>query len=56
MKIRKLLSIFLLTVAFGTSHAEEQNGLSNKIEKVDFATLSGGRVAVKIRTAQPRRH
>ncbi|HZV62335.1 MAG TPA: type IV pilus secretin PilQ [Methylophilaceae bacterium] len=53
MKIAKLLSIFLLAVAFGTPQAEEQNGLSNKIEKVDFATLSGGRVAVKIRTAQP---
>jgi len=53
MNIRKFLSIFLLTAAFSIAQAEEQDGLSNKIEKVDFATLSGGRVAVKIKTAQP---
>jgi type IV pilus assembly protein PilQ len=53
MNIRQFLLFCLLAAIFGVAHAEEQNGLSNKIEKVDFATLSGNRVAIKIQTAQP---
>lgn len=33
--------------------AESQSGLTNKIEKVDFTTLAGGRVAIKVQTTQP---
>ncbi len=33
--------------------AEDQSGLINKIEKVDFSELAGGRVAIKIQMAQP---
>lgn len=53
MIIRKFLLFCLLAAILGPTQAEEQNGLSNKIEKVDFATLSGGRLAIKIQTAQP---
>lgn len=53
MNIRRFLSIFLLATVFGIAQAEEQNELHNKIEKIDFATLSGGRIAIKIHTAQP---
>lgn len=53
MNIRQFLLFCLMTAFFGMAHAEEQNGLSNKIEKIDFATLSGNRVAIKIQTAQP---
>lgn len=53
MNIRKFLSFWLLMAICGFAQAEEQNGLSNKIEKIDFATLSGGRVAIRIQTAQP---
>lgn len=30
---------------------EEQEGLANRIEKVDFSSLSGGRVAIRIQTS-----
>ena len=53
MNIRKFMSFWLLLAIFGFAQAEEQTGLSNKIEKVDFSTLSGGRVAIRIQTAQP---
>lgn len=53
MNIKKFLLFVLLATIFSLGQAEEQNGLSNKIEKVDFATLSGGRLAIKIQTAQP---
>src|SRR5690606_7033656 len=53
MNIRKFMSFWLLVTIFGFAQAEEQNGLSNKIEKIDFSTLSGGRVAIRIQTAQP---
>ena len=34
------------------SLAEEQSSLSNKIETIDFSTLPGGRVAIRIKTTQ----
>ena len=33
--------------------AEDQSALINKIEKVDFSALAGGRVAIKVQTSQP---
>lgn len=53
MNIRKFLLFCLLTALFGITQAEEQIDLSNRIEKVDFATLSGGRLAIKIQTLNP---
>jgi len=36
----------------GLTQAEEQSTLSNKIENVDFSTLPGGRVLIRIKTTQ----
>lgn len=52
MTIKKFVLFCLLTALFGITQAEEQSDLSNRIEKVDFATLSGGRLAIKIQTSQ----
>ena len=47
-------ALILSTVLFSViASAEEQSGLSNAIEKVDFSTLPGGRVAIRITTTQP---
>lgn len=49
-----LASFVLVMAAFaGPLKAEEQSGLLNKIESLDFATLTGGRVAIVIKTTQP---
>src|SRR5450830_1307988 len=55
----KYLSTFLLQLIiglsafyYGAANAEDQPELSNKIEQVDFSTLPGGRVAIKIKTTQ----
>jgi len=56
MNIRKLFAFSLLIVFAGIAPAEEQLGLSNKIEKVDFAALPGSRVVIKIQTASPMRN
>ncbi len=55
-KINNFINILLLilfsAVALNT-FAEDQSGFSNRIEKVDFVSMSGGRVAVRIHTTQP---
>jgi len=60
MNIRGLVPNFFAALLFAmlTCHitntwAETQSDLSNKIEKIDFANLPGGRVAIKIQTSQP---
>ncbi|MES2181347.1 MAG: type IV pilus secretin PilQ [Pseudomonadota bacterium] len=60
MKTNKWMSKFLLaTLLFGLSafsgllQAEDQSGLVNKIESVDFSSLPGGRVNIHIKTTQP---
>ena len=60
MKTNPWMSKFLLvTFLFGLlafsefSQAEDQSGLVNKIESVDFSSLPGGRVSVHIKTTQP---
>ena len=60
MKTNMWMSRFLLvTFLFGQvafsefSQAEDQSGLVNKIESVDFSSLPGGRVSVHIKTTQP---
>jgi type IV pilus assembly protein PilQ len=39
-------------VLSGLSAAEEQSNLRNKIEAIDFSTLPGGRVAIRIKTTE----
>ncbi|HEU4708624.1 MAG TPA: type IV pilus secretin PilQ [Methylophilaceae bacterium] len=53
MKIKNFLMFILLLAFVALAQAEEQSNLSNKIEKVDFSSLPGGRVAIKIQTSQP---
>jgi type IV pilus assembly protein PilQ len=55
MWVSKLLQATLLIGWFvfsGLTQAEEQSTLTNKIENVDFSTLPGGRVVIRIKTTQ----
>jgi type IV pilus assembly protein PilQ len=52
-RLLQALLLIGLTLIAGLSQAEEQSGLSNKIESVDFSSLSGGRVAIHIKTTEP---
>lgn len=45
--------VFGLTVFSGQSRSEDQSDLKNKIENIDFSSLPGGRVSIRIRTTQP---
>jgi type IV pilus assembly protein PilQ len=42
-----------LSVFSGLSRSEDQSDLVNKIENVDFSSLPGGRVSIRIKTTQP---
>lgn len=59
MKTNVCLKFFLAPLMFamvmfsGLVKGEEQSGLSNKIESVDFSSLPGGRVAIIVKTTQP---
>lgn len=60
MKTKMLISKFLqaaillaLTIFSGLSLAEDQSALGNKIESVDFSSLPGGRVNIRVVTTQP---
>ena len=60
MKTNMLISKFLqavillfITMFSGISLAEEQSTLVNKIESVDFSSLPGGRVSIRVKTTQP---
>ena len=55
MSMSKFLQASLLAglmLLSGLTLAEEQSSLSNKIETIDFSTLPGGRVAIRIKTTQ----
>ncbi len=52
----KLLQAALLlglTMFSGISLAEDQSALINKIESVDYSSLPGGRVSIRVKTTQP---
>lgn len=42
-----------LTLGSAIAIAEDQAGLTNKIESVDYSTLPGGRVNIRVRTTEP---
>ncbi len=50
MRMLMLLGLMLFS---GAVLAEDQSGLMNKIVHVEFATLPGGKIAVRVRTTQP---
>lgn len=43
----------LFATFMGLSQAEDQSALANKIESVDFSTLPGGRVSIRVKTTEP---
>jgi type IV pilus assembly protein PilQ len=60
MKTNMLISKFLQAVILlvmamfsGALLAEDQSTLVNKIESVDFSSLPGGRVTIRVKTTQP---
>lgn len=60
MKTNMLISKFLqavillvITMFSGALLAEDQSTLANKIESVDFSSLPGGRVSIRVKTTQP---
>ncbi len=56
MLISKFLQVALLlvmTMFSGLLLAEDQSALANKIESVDFSSLPGGRVSIRVKTTQP---
>jgi type IV pilus assembly protein PilQ len=60
MKTNMLISKFLQAVILlvmamfsGALLAEDQSTLVNKIESVDFSSLPGGRVSIRVKTTQP---
>ena len=48
-------TMLLLGLMLGTTVAiaEDQSALTNKIESVDYSTLPGGRVSIRVKTTQP---
>ena len=56
MLISKFLQatiLLALTMFSGLLLAEDQSALGNKIESVDFSSLPGGRVHIRVITTQP---
>lgn len=60
MKTNRLITKFLqgaillaITLFSGALLAEDQSTLGNRIESVDFSSLPGGKVSIRIRTTQP---
>ena len=49
----KILLLMLFSAITLNALAEDQAGFSNRIEKVDFVSMSGGRVAVRVHTTKP---
>lgn len=52
-KFLQAVILLALTIFSGLSLAEDQSALGNKIESVDFSSLPGGRVNIRVVTTQP---
>jgi type IV pilus assembly protein PilQ len=56
IKMMTKLFAFMLLICmslFGNAYAADEDLLSNKIEKIDFSALSGGRVSIRIQMKEP---
>jgi len=53
LKFLQATMLLVLTMFSGSLLAEDQSALGNKIESVDFFSLPGGRVNIRIKTTQP---
>lgn len=52
-KLLQATMLLSLTLGSAIAVAEDQAGLTNKIESVDYSTLPGGRVNIRVRTTEP---
>lgn len=52
-KILQAALLLGLTMFSGLLLAEDQSALANKIESIDYSTLSGGRVSIRVKTTLP---
>ncbi|MDP2152717.1 MAG: type IV pilus secretin PilQ [Methylotenera sp.] len=52
-KLLQATMLFGLMLGTVTSNAEDQSALTNKIESLDYSTLPGGRVSIRVKTTQP---
>jgi type IV pilus assembly protein PilQ len=57
LKLTGLISVWLMVTTAGMIvtpvFAESESETANKIEKIDFSSLPGGKVVIKVHTAQP---
>ncbi|PPC80527.1 MAG: secretin [Methylotenera sp.] len=51
--VQTTIVLFGLMLSTAGAIAEDQSALTNKIESVDYSTLPGGRVSVRVKTTQP---
>lgn len=51
-KFIQITLLFVLTMFSGLLLAEDQSALGNKIENIDFSSLPGGRVSIRVKTTQ----
>jgi len=52
-KLLQVTVLFGLMLSPAVVVAEDQSGLINKIESIDYSTLPGGRVSIRVKTTQP---
>ncbi|MDO9151099.1 MAG: type IV pilus secretin PilQ [Methylotenera sp.] len=52
-KLLQATMLFGLMLVAVTANAEDQSALTNKIESLDYSTLPGGRVSIRVKTTQP---
>jgi len=52
-KLLQATMLFGLTLGSAFALAEDQAGLTNKIESIDYSTLPSGRVSIRIKTTEP---
>lgn len=52
-KLMQAVILLVMTIFSGALLAEDQSALINKIESVDFSSLPGGRLVVRVKTTQP---
>ena len=53
LKLLQAMLVLVLATFSNFALAEDQSGLTNKIESVDFSSLPGGRLSIRVRTTTP---
>jgi|LakWasMe73_LOW10_FD_contig_123_24444_length_4915_multi_4_in_2_out_0_5 type IV pilus assembly protein PilQ len=52
VKFLQAMTLLVLTMFSGLSLAEDQSALGNRIENVDYSSLPGGRVSIRVKTTR----